>query len=327
MRLLASRKPRLTLFYASDIHGSEKCFLKFINAARFYGAGVLVLGGDLTGKVVVPVVRQGAGRYLTRFQGEQQLVEGDEGLRDLEKRVRFNGFYPVVLDPDEHRAALADPVLRVDLFREVVAASVARWVALADDRLRGSGVRLIAYPGNDDEPWVADALAASAVIENADGRVVDLGDHELVGMGWANVTPFNSPRELPESELEARLETLIRTMRAPERAIFALHCPPINSGLDMAPKLRRREDGELQVVAAAGHTVLEPVGSLAVRNVIERHQPLLGAHGHVHESRAVAKVGRSLCFNPGSEYSEGVLRGALVVLEPDRVVSCQLVAA
>jgi len=326
MRLLASKKPRLRLFYASDIHGSEKCFLKFINAARFYGAGVLVLGGDLTGKVVVPVVRQGGDRYLACFQGEQHLIEGDEALREFEKRVRFNGFYPVTLDPDEHQAAAADPALRDDLFREVVALSLTRWVHFADERLHGSGVRLIAYPGNDDEPWVDDLLAASAVIENADGRVVDLGDHELVGMGWANPTPFNSPRELPEPELEARLEALIRTMRAPDRAIFALHCPPVNSGLDMAPRLRRR-DGELQVVAAAGHTVLEPVGSLAVRNVIERHQPLLGAHGHVHESRAVAKVGRSLCFNPGSEYSEGGLGGALVVLEPDRVVSCQLVAA
>jgi Icc-related predicted phosphoesterase len=326
MRLSASGKRRLTLFYASDIHGSEKCFLKFINAARFYGAGVLVLGGDLTGKVVVPLVRQGAGRWTAWFQGEQHSVEGADALRDFQKRVRFNGFYPVELDPDEHEAAAADPVLRDELFREVVSASVARWVGLADERLRGSGVRLIAYPGNDDERWIDEVLAASAVIENADGRVVDLGDHELVGMGWANVTPFHSPRELPEAELEARLEALIATMKAPRRAIFALHCPPVNSGLDMAPRLRRR-DGELQVVAAAGHTVLEPVGSLAVRKVIERHQPLLGAHGHVHESRAVAKIGRSLCFNPGSEYSEGVLRGALVVLEPDRVVSCQLVAA
>jgi Icc-related predicted phosphoesterase len=327
MRLGGSKKKRrLTLFYASDIHGSEKCFLKFINAARFYGTDVLVLGGDLTGKVVIPLVRQGADRYVAQFQGEQHLIDGDEERGAFEKRVRFNGFYPVALDPDEHRAAAADPVLRDELFREVVLASVQRWVELADERLTGAGVRVIAYPGNDDEPWIDDVLAASTVIENADGRVVDLGDHELVGMGCANVTPFNSPRELPEVELEARLETLIGTMRAPNRSIFALHCPPVNTGLDMAPRLRR-VDGELQVVAAAGHTVLEPVGSIAVRNVIERHQPLLGAHGHVHESRAVARVGRSLCFNPGSEYSEGVLRGALVVLEPDRVVSCQLVAA
>src|SRR5215831_20807229 len=128
MRLLASRKRRLTLFYASDIHGSEKCFLKFINAARFYGTDVLVLGGDLTGKVVVPLVREGSGRYRARFQGEPVLVEGEDARQELEKRIRFNGFYPVVLDPDEHRAAVADPALRDDLFREVVIASVARWV-------------------------------------------------------------------------------------------------------------------------------------------------------------------------------------------------------
>ena len=326
MPLLGSRRPRLKLFYASDIHGSEKCFLKFVNAARFYGADVLVLGGDLTGKVIVPLVRQAGSRYVAEFQGERHLIEGDESRAEFERRVRFNGFYPTVLGRDEYEAAAADETVRDALFRRVISASVGRWVDIVDDRLQGTGVRCIAYPGNDDERWIDDVLATSAVIENADGRVIDLGAHEVVGMGYANVTPFNSPRELPEPELEARLDGVIRTMRAPERAIFALHCPPVNSGLDMAPRLCRR-DGQLQVVATAGHTVMEPVGSVAVRRVIERYQPLVGAHGHVHESRAVARVGRSVCFNPGSEYSEGVLRGAVVVLEPDRVLSCQLVAA
>jgi Icc-related predicted phosphoesterase len=326
VRLFSARQPRLKLFYASDIHGSEKCFLKFVNAARWYQADVLVLGGDLTGKVLIPLVRQGGGRYVAHFQGRRHDIDGEQERAEMEKRVRFNGFYPVALDRDEYEAAAADQALRDRLFRLVVSESVRRWVEIADERLDGTDVRCVAYPGNDDEPWIDEVLACSQRIENADGRVLDLGDHELVGMGWANVTPFKSPRELPEEQLEARLDGLIRTMRAPERAIFALHCPPVNSGLDMAPKLRER-DGELQVVATAGHTVMEPVGSVAVRNVIERYQPLVGAHGHVHESRAVARVGRSLCFNPGSEYSEGVLRGALVVLEPSRVVSCQLVAA
>ena len=86
MRLLA-RKRRLRLFYASDIHGSEKCFLKFINAARFYGIDVLVLGGDLTGKVVIPLVRQGAGRYVAQFQGEAHLIDGDRSRRLLARFV------------------------------------------------------------------------------------------------------------------------------------------------------------------------------------------------------------------------------------------------
>jgi Icc-related predicted phosphoesterase len=326
MGLFASRRPRTTLFYASDIHGSEKCFLKFVNAAGFYKASVLVLGGDLTGKVVVPLVRQHGDRWQAEFQGQQHLLEGDGARAEFEKRVRFNGFYPVTLEQDAFEAANSDPALRAQLFARVVADSMRRWMEIADQRLHGTGVRCIAYPGNDDEPFVGEILSSSESIENADCRVVELDRHELVGMGYANPTPFDSPRELPEEELEARLEGLIGSLRAPERSIFALHVPPVNSGLDMAPRLRR-QDGELRVVTSAGHTVMEPVGSRAVRRVIERHQPLLGAHGHVHESRAVARLGRSLVFNPGSEYSEGVLRGAIVVLEAERVVSCQLVAA
>ena len=321
-----ARQPRTTLFYASDIHGSEKCFLKFINAAKFYSADVLVLGGDLTGKVMVPLVKVGPARYKATFQGREVLVASDDERRELERRIRFNGFYPVVLEPDEFEAVASDEHLRDELFEKVVSESIKRWVAVADERLAGRDVRCIAYPGNDDEPCVEAILATSEVIENADCRVIDLGRHELLGMGYSNLTPFHSPRELPEDELERRLEELIGTMRSPETSIFALHVPPSNSGLDMAPQLRV-EDGELQVVSSAGHTVMAAVGSDAVRHVIERHQPLLGAHGHVHESRAVAKLGRSVCFNPGSEYSEGVLRGALVVLEADQVVSCQLVAA
>lgn len=321
-----NRRPRTTLFYASDIHGSEKCFLKFVNAAKFYSADVLVLGGDLTGKVMVPLVRIGSTRYKAEFQGQEVLIESEEERADLEKRVRFNGLYPVVLDQDEYEATAQDAELRDNLFRRVVSESIRRWVEIADERLEGRAVRCIAYPGNDDEAWVDDILSTSEVIENADGRVVDLGRHELLGMGYSNPTPFNSPRELPEAELERRLEELIGTMRSPRTSIFALHVPPANSGLDMAPKLRD-QDGELRVVSRAGHTVMAAVGSSAVRSVIERHQPLLGAHGHVHESRAVTKLGRSVCFNPGSEYGEGVLRGALVVLEPDQVLSCQLVAA
>jgi Icc-related predicted phosphoesterase len=321
-----SRRPRTTLFYASDIHGSEKCFLKFVNAAKFYSADVLVLGGDLTGKVMVPLVRTGPSRYRAEFQGQEMVIEGEGERAALEKRIRFNGFYPVVLDQDEYRAAAQDAELRDQLFKRVVSESIRRWVEIADERLEGRAVRCIAYPGNDDEPWVDAILSSSEVIENADGRVVDLGAHELVGMGYSNPTPFNSPRELPEAELERRLEQLIATMRSPRTSIFALHVPPANSGLDMAPRLRE-QDGELRVVSSAGHTVMAAVGSSAVRSVIERHQPLVGAHGHVHESRAVTRLGRSVCFNPGSEYSEGVLRGALVVLEPDQVLSCQLVAA
>jgi hypothetical protein len=54
------------------------------------------------------------------------------------------------------------------------------------------------------------------------------------------------------------------------------------------------------------------VGSKAVRAAIEKYQPLVGLHGHIHESRSAQKIGRTTCINPGSEYGEGILRGCLV---------------
>jgi uncharacterized protein len=300
--------------------------MKFVNAAGFYKADVLILGGDLTGTLVVPVIRTGAGRYRADFGGERHLLAGEAERADFEGRVRFQGGYPFVLEMDQYQLVLADPHVREELFQVIVCDSLWRWMEILDERLRGTGVRCIVYPGNDDEFWINEILERSTVLENADGRVVDLGRHELIGMGWSNQTPFDSPRELPEDQLELRLQSLIATLRRPSAAIFAFHCPPVNSGLDMAPKLEQR-NGQLEAVTNNGATVMSAIGSLAVRNVIERHQPLLGAHGHVHESRSVAKIGRSVCFNPGSEYGKGVLRGALVILEPDRVVSCQLVAA
>ena len=62
-----------------------------------------------------------------------------------------------------------------------------------------------------------------------------------------------------------------------------------------------------------------PGGSSAVRSAIEKHQPLLGLHGHIHESKGFVKIGRTFCVNPGSEYGEGILRGVIIDLEDGKV--------
>jgi hypothetical protein len=68
------------------------------------------------------------------------------------------------------------------------------------------------------------------------------------------------------------------------------------------------------------------VGSTAVRSFIERHQPMLGLHSHIHESKNSAMIGRTLCLNPGSKYQDGVLDGALVELDGDKVVRHQFIS-
>ena len=311
----------MRIYYAGDIHGSEKCWRKFLNAAEFYEADVLVLGGDLTGKALVPVVARGDGSWAAHVLGRDEVVRDEEALAELEKRVRFNGFYPYRCDEADYARLADDPEHRDRVIGEVMQAELRRWVEIADAKLSGSSVRCLVMPGNDDEFEIDAILDSAERLENPDGGVVRVGDYQVVSCAWANPTPWDSPRELPEDELEAKLEGIAAALEPGVPAIFNLHCPPFDSGLDMAPQLTE----DLRVVRKGGEQVIVPVGSKAVRRVIERHQPLLGLHGHIHESRAAATIGRTLCLNPGSVYSEGVVDGVLVDLDGDRVVRHQFV--
>ena len=205
----------------------------------------------------------------------------------------------------------------------VVCEAIKRWIGIAEERLRGTGVRCFINAGNDDDGYIDDVLRQSDVVENHDGGVTDLTeDVQMAVCGYSNTTPFDSPRELPEPELEAHIEGIITKLKSPRDAVLTLHVPPFNTGIDAAPLLK---DGK--VVTEGGHTVMTAVGSTAVRNVIERHQPLVALHGHIHESRGTKQLGRTLCVNPGSEYSEGVLRGVIITFKGTNLIGHQLVQA
>jgi Icc-related predicted phosphoesterase len=256
------------------------------------------------------------------FLGRHEVLRSLEEVTEAEKRIRFNGFYPYRCGPEELARLEADRDYADAVFRRLMRESVARWVRLAEERLRGTGVRCFVMPGNDDEFDIDDALAGSDVVVNPDGAIVEIDGYQLLSLAWANPTPWHSPRELPEEELAARIERLPRELDPSLPVIFNLHCPPYNSTLDSAPQLRE----DLSVVMVGGQPNMIPVGSRAVREAIERYQPVLSLHGHIHESRGAVRIGRTLCINPGSAYGEGVLHGALVRLEDDRVASYQLVS-
>ena len=311
------------LYYASDLHGSEKLWRKFINAASFYSADVLVVGGDLTGKVLVPVIERRPGRWEARLFGKDQRAKGEQQLEELERRIRLNGFYPLRCTPDEYDRLNSDEAYRDRAFSKAMRAELERWLDFARDKLAGSGVRCFVMPGNDDEWDIDDVLEhASEPIVSCGDRVVRLDGYQMLSCAWANPTPWDSPRELPEEELVEKLEKLAAELEPGVPAIFNLHCPPYDSGLDLAPELTQ----DLRVVREGGEPKMVPVGSVAVREFIGRHRPLLGLHGHIHESRATIEIGGTLCINPGSAYAEGVLDGVVVELERDRVVSHQLVS-
>lgn len=311
----------MRIYYAGDIHGSERCWRKFLNAAAFYEADVLVLGGDITGKALVPIVSAGEGEWRAHVLGNEELIKGVEALAELEKRVRFSGFYPYPCSVEDYQRLEASEEFRDGVISEVMNRELERWMAIADDKLAGTNVRCLVMPGNDDEFSIDPIIAGATRVENPDGKVVEVDGYQLLSSAWANPTPWDSPRELPEEELEGLIEDIAAGLDPDTPAIFNLHCPPYDSGLDTAPELT----ADLRVVTRGGEQVLVPVGSRAVRAVIERHQPLLGLHGHIHESRHAATIGRTLCLNPGSIYAEGVIDGVLVELDGDRVVNHQFV--
>jgi Icc-related predicted phosphoesterase len=298
------------LFFATDIHGSDTCMRKFLNAARFYRCDVLVMGGDITGKMIVPIVAEGPDSYRARLFGTDEVVDA-AGLPALRKRITDAGYYAYDTEPDEMAELAGDQARVEELFTRVMRETLQGWLALAEERLAGTGTVCLLAPGNDDPPFVDEVLRSSSLVINPEGQLVELpGGFSLVSVGYANPTPWDSPRELPEGELEASMVAEAEKVPDPSRAVFNLHVPPKETPLDQAMLL----DDQWRPVLKGGRPVIAGVGSSAVRSVIERYQPMLSLHGHIHESRGGAKLGRTTSINPGSEYSESVLRGAIVTL-------------
>jgi uncharacterized protein len=308
----------MRVFFATDLHGSEMCWRKFINAAKFYEADVLICGGDMTGKAMIPIVEEN-GHYTVTLSDQRQVVGVDQ-VADIENQIRRKGYYPLRLTPERLQELDHDAEKRRECFQEVMLDGVRRWMGMAEEKLRGTGVRIFVCPGNDDEMEVDDVVRESDLVELGEGRMVEIEGFTMISTGWSNHTPWNTHREETEAKLGERIEEMAKQISDPSHAIFNLHCPPFRSGLDEAPAI----DADLKLMH--GGRALRPVGSTAVRQAIDKHQPLLSLHGHIHESKGAVKLGKTLSINPGSSYEEGVLMAAVINLDVKKgIKSYQLV--
>jgi hypothetical protein len=315
MPIFSRRGSGPRVFFATDIHGSETCFRKFLNSAKFYEADVIVLGGDMTGKALVPIVGNGDGRHHCYLQDQRHEFGADETER-YERMVRDRGLYPFRTTEAELAELRQSPERLQALDRQAILEVVTQWVALADERLAGTKIRAFVCPGNDDMPEIDEILHGSERLEVGEGRVIDL-DHgfQILSTGWANRTPWNTDREEDEDAMARRIAAMVEQATAPpEKLIFNFHCPPEGTALDEAPELT----ADLGVVG--GGRVLAHVGSTAVREAIEATQPVLSLHGHIHEARGAARLGRTLSINPGSAYETGDLQGAVIELDTQGAV-------
>ena len=314
-------RERFTIYFATDIHGSESCFRKFLAAGKFYDVHGVILGGDIAGKALIPIVEGANETWDARFYGKPIHLGSRDALAEFERRIRLRGFYPYRATRDEAGEFAKHGDVLDRAFERAIGRSVEDWVSLADERLRAAGLPCLVMPGNDDRPMVKKYLNQAGWIAQAEERIVDFGPYWCCSLGYSTPTPWDSPREISEDEMRDKLKLLIRQLEPGKPVVFNLHNPPFDTVTDRAYKLRE----DMRIETAGGEPVLAPVGSRAVREAIEEVQPVLSLHGHIHESRAVGKIGRTTVLNPGSLYTEGALQGAIVVLDKDEVKTHKLV--
>jgi Icc-related predicted phosphoesterase len=307
------------LYYCCDIHASNVCFRKVLNATKhgLYKANVVIVGGDLTGKRIVPIAKQANGDYTCEFLEKTHVMKSEEELGEMKKLIGDSGFYPYLTESDQVAELRTNRTKFDALITELILERMKDWMKLADERLSGINTQFYMLAGNDDDPRCGEIISSSKCVKNPDGQVVNIdGTHEMISSGASNATPWKTPGEFSEDELEAMFEKMIAKVQNRRNLILNLHVPPYDSGLDIAPKLNE----QLQPVLVGGEFMHVPVGSTAVRKIVEKYQPKLGLFGHIHESGGDVFIGKTLCVNPGSEYSEGILRGYVIDLD-DKSIS------
>jgi len=312
------------ILYGSDFHGSDIVFRKFISSGLQYKANALIVGGDVTGKAMIPVIHQGSGRYVADLFGADQIATTADELEKLKKHISNVGFYPIVLEKDEAEELESDPAKMSARFEREMCQRVREWMILAEEKLIPQNIEMYFMAGNDDLASIDDTVAEFKHIRNPDMKRFELeGGYELVGNSNANMTPWACARDIEEDELTRKLDVLAGMIQNPERTIAVLHVPPLGSGLDTCPDL----DKNLKIITQGGQVVMKAAGSSAVKAFIDKVQPMLSLHGHIHESPGHVRHGRTLSINAGSEYAEGIMKAAIINLENGKVKGHLLVSA
>jgi uncharacterized protein len=309
------------IFFVADLHGSAICWRKFINAAKVYRADVLLVGGDIAAKTLTPLLSSGR-EWKATLDGTARTASNPTELESVEAWLRDGATVPFRTTPGEWEDLRARSGALDQVFERLAGEELHRWLEWARLRLAGTSTRLLVGLGNDDLTSMEEVIARDGFAELTDREIVQIDDvHEMLTLPYSNPTPWKTHRELPETEITRYLDEGMGRLRAPENAVLNAHVPPSGTPLDLAPRL----DASLtKVMAPGGETDLVHVGSTAVRAALERYHPLLGLHGHIHESRGSTTFGRTIAMNCGSAYTEGALLGALLDLGGKEVRSSVL---
>ena len=158
---------------------------------------------------------------------------------------------------------------------------------------------VLAQLGNLDQPEVNDYLTEKGINLHRNGFIRDgVG---IFGVGGSNPTPFNTPTEFSEDEIETFLLDGINKVKGSTFKIMVPHMPPINTKLD--------------IISAGVH-----VGSQSVHDFILKYKPDIALSGHIHEARGSDTIESTLAFNAGM-FREG---GYVIITETPEGLSAEL---
>jgi hypothetical protein len=279
---------------------------------------VAIISGDLTAKAIVPVVEQKDGNYKFTFFKKTYTIKGKDLEKEIE-RIKSFGLYPYLCSEGRAKQLAQDKAELLKLFDEMAVESIKEWLKIAEvlgNKIKSGELKLIVMPGNDDTTKIDEVIENSKIAIYPLHKVLKIDEHhEMISFNFVNPSPWVTPREAPEEELEKMLEEIFALPQDKEHLIFASHCPPYDSGLDSAPKL----DEKMTPTYTFGQPIMIPVGSKAVMKMVKKYQPKLGLFGHIHEASGFTKIGRTLCLNPGSEYDRNVFRCYLIDISKDKI--------
>jgi len=301
------------VFFGCDVHGSDLVFHKMLRMVKHHKVDVFMLCGDLTGKVIVPIVKRGPGDWYCAPWNTEKLIKSKEELEEVKKTFNDKGYYVHETVQQEVDDLKQSKDKQMGLFARLMKDKLKSWLFEAEQELP-ENMKIIISPGNDDSRDVDEVIEQSTRIIYPLERVVDLdGTHQLISCEWTNLSPWSTPRECSEEELKAKLDKEFVRVNDHKNVICNFHAPPFGTSLDIAPKLK-----DLKPVTRFGQPIMTHVGSTAVRDALNNYQPSVSLHGHIHESCAFQRLGRTLSLNPGSDYNMGVMRGYIVDLAPGK---------
>jgi len=310
------KKDLIRIFFTADIHNSELVFRKILSIPNIYKPNIIIISGDLTGKAIVPIINEGNERFIAIFSGEKYEAKNLTELEGIKQKLLNKGIYPYVCSKEEVEELKNDPKKLDNLFIKLIVDRIRYWVNMLEEKIP-EDIKVIMMPGNDDIFDIDNVIMSSKKVIYPLNKVIEIDyDYSILSLDHVNPTPWNTPREADEGKLQEMIEKNLNKVKDTHKLICNFHCPPYNTKIDLAPKL----DKKLRPVYKLGEIEMQHVGSKSIRKFMEKYSPILGLHGHIHESEGYDKIGKTLVLNSGSQYSAGILKGLIIDVRKEGIV-------